>query len=97
MTGRLQRAELTPLVGRVVTAEATYTPQTRRRDGTCLYLVRSVTIYPHWEADHFWLALPVKFARTLRNEQRFSFRARVDYYRRADGSRDVGLNDVWVL
>lgn len=93
----MTRAELAPLVGRVVTAEATYTPQTRQRDGTRLYLVRSVTIYPHWDVDHFWLALPSGYVRTLRDEQRFAFQARVELYERADGSRDVGLNVVRVL
>lgn len=95
----MTRAELAPLVGRLVTAEATYTWHTLRRkqDDAPLHLVREVYVYPGLTLDHLWLRLPAKQVKGLKNEQRFSFRAQVDYYRRADGSRDVGLNVVRVL
>lgn len=92
VTDTRQRSRLALLVGRVVTAEATYGNEARELvDGRWVYYLCDVFIYPGVTEEHLWVELPAQVRRRLADGQRFSFRAEVVGYVRGNGSRDFTL------
>lgn len=92
------RTHLATLEGRPVTVEATFTPVTRTlKDGTVLTLVQDVVVFPRLTEAHLWISLNDATRRRLQIGQRFSFRAEVRRYCRANGTEDVGLQHIHVI
>lgn len=94
------RVSLSRFVGRLVTVEATYTAEARRRhsDKAWIYLIKDVTVYPSAWEPHIWLELPQHVRRRLYAGSRFTFQAEViQYERSASNTQDFGLAYVgWV-
>ena len=88
--------DLLNIVGKVVTAEATMTTQTKYHAPThrMLYLLRTVIVFPHYTLDHCYVVLPMNYRRQLYPDQRFTFRAVVEAYTRNDGSTSATLRPV---
>ena len=93
------RTALARLVGRVVTCEARYSNVAMQlEDGSWLYHVTDAFVFPRASYEHLWIAdVPMHARRRLNEGMRFSFRATVIRYTRADGSMDYSLRyDSWV-
>jgi hypothetical protein len=92
-------ADLLDYVGRVVTAEATWTNECTYHAPThrTLYLLRNVDVMPYCSCDHVYVELPMNYRRQLYPDQRFTFRAEVVAYTRQDGSTSATLKPVALL
>lgn len=93
------RTALARLVGRVVTCEARWSnAATQLEDGSWLYHVTEAHVFPRASYEHLWIAdVPMHARRRLNEGMRFSFRATVIRYTRADGSEDYSLRyESWV-
>ena len=86
------RSQLARLVGRVVTAVATYGNQALQTDtGVWVYYISDIVVLPNTEVEHLWLQLPQHVRRKLFEGTRFTFRGEVCEYERANSSKDFGI------